>query len=85
MEHRHGQEICGTKYIEDLQLIDGLEDTLEYYIYTYAKKKVEIMNDFLEGYPTAGIEGIIGLYYFAGILDEEQFLDLDISDCFRGE
>jgi len=79
------REICGTKYIEDLQSIDGLEDTIEANIYTFAKRKAEIMRDYLEGYATARIDGIIGLYYSAGILDIEQFLDFDIARCFRGE
>jgi len=79
------REICGTKYIEDLQSIDGLEDTIGANIYTYGKKKADIMNDYLEGYATARIDGIIGLYYSAGILDIEQLLDFDIARCFREE
>lgn len=79
------KEICGTKYIEELHSIDTIEDIIADNIYTYAKKKVEVMNDYLEGYATAKIDGIIGLYYSADILDVEQFLDFDISDCFRGE
>jgi len=79
------REICGTKYIEELHSIDGLEDTIGYNIYTYAKRKARIMNDYLEGYATARIVGIIALYCSAGILDAEQYMDFDISDCFRGD
>lgn len=79
------KEICGTKYIEELHSIDTLEDIIADNIYTYAKKKVEVMNDFLEGYATAKIDGIIGLYYSADILDVEQFMGFDIDRCFRGE
>lgn len=79
------KEICGKKYIEELLSIDGLEATIEDNIYTYAKKKAEIMNDYLEGYATARINRIIGLYYCADILDIEQFMDFDISRGFRGD
>ncbi len=79
------KEICGTKYIEELHSIDTLEDIIADNIYRYAKKKPEVMKDFLEGYATSKIDGIIELYYSAGILDIEQFLDFDISQCFRGE
>jgi hypothetical protein len=78
------KEIGGKKYIEQLQSIDGLELNVEDNIYRFAKKKTEVMNDYLEGYATATIDRIIGLYYCVEILDIEQFLEFDICQCFRG-
>lgn len=79
------KEIGGKKYIEQIQSIDGLELNVEDNIYRFAKKKPEVMNDYLEGYATATIDRIIGLYYCADILDIEQFMEFDICQCFRGE
>lgn len=79
------KEIDGKKYIEQIQSIDGLELNVEDNIYRFAKKKNGGMGDYLEGYATATIDRIIGLYYSAEILDIEQFMDFDISRCFRGE
>ena len=79
------KEICERKYIEELHSIDILEGIIAENIYRYAKKKVEVMNDFLEGYATAKIDRIIELYYSAGILDAEQFMYFDIDRCFRGD
>ena len=79
------KEICGRKYIEELHSIDILEGIIAENIYRYAKKKVEVMNDFLEGYATAKIDRIIELYYSADILDAEQFMYFDIDRCFRGD
>jgi len=79
------KEICETKYIEELHSINILEDIIADNIYTYAKKKSKVMNDFLEGYATAKIDGIIELYYSVDILDVEQFMYFDIYRCFRGE
>lgn len=78
------KEIRGKKYIEELLSIDGLEAITEDNIYRFAKKKGRVMHDYLEGYATAGIDRIIRVYYCVDILDIEQFMDFDISRCFRG-
>jgi len=77
------KEICGRKYIVETHTPESLDRIISDNIYRFARRK-NSSDEYMKGYAAARIDGCIMLYYSAGIIDIDAFVEFSIDRCFRG-
>ena len=79
--HNHGGRI----YIEMMESLTNLESNLSSDIYGYAGRKSRWNKNFRTGYALCGINRTLRWYYSADLITVDDYCELYLDDCFRGD